>query len=299
MRRNVAMLLFAIVALAPPSLGQSPADTEKKLGRITSADFPQVSRRIDFFEKRINSPRGQDRAAVVSELTGGWRNLDKETMALLKRILKEDADPAVRGLAVGALHSAWVSLDPDELPIRFTGYHREQLLDRQAKNLCDELIREVGRGGVEAGYAAYALGLLRCKAATAALRNLAESNNEFVRYSAGRALIECGDQEGAAPILKTLMSQGVPPKAAIGDIVDPHYQALAARAYMELGADQKKAGIERLIGLMKELESRQDVNAGGRLDTARRMLVMVSGEFFRSHREAQAWYAKAVQNSSQ
>jgi hypothetical protein len=291
MRINVTLMV--VFASAPPSLSQSLPNAEKTVGRIASADFPHIARRVDFFERRINSPRRQDREAVISELTGGWRSLDKETVALLKRILTNDPDPAVRGLAVGALHTAWVSVDPDALPMRFTGYHREQLLDRGDKNLCDNLIGEVGRGGVQAGYAAYAVGLLRCTKAKAALRNLAESDNEFVRYSAARALIDCGDKEGAGPILKTLMSQGVPPKSAIRDIVDPHYQALAARAYMELGAAQKKAGIERLIGLMKELENWQDINAESRLNSARRLLVSVSGEFFRTHLEAQAWYERS------
>jgi hypothetical protein len=45
---------------------------------------------------------------------------------------------------------------------------------------------------------------------------------------------------------------------------------------------------------MKELESWQDVNAGGRLDTARRTLAAVSGQFFTSHQEAQAWHAKTI-----
>jgi HEAT repeat protein len=293
MRINV--ILSLVIAAAPPAFGQSipGPDVDKTINRITSADFPKAAQRLDFFEERINSQRTEDREAVVSELARGWLTPDKETVALLKRVLKHDPDPAVRGLAVHTLHDAWIALAPDELPITFTGYHREQLLDRRAEALCDDLIAQVRRGGVEAGYAA-SLGLLRCKKAVPELRSLAESSNEFVRYSAGRALIECGDKKHAGPILKTLMSHGVPPKAAIRDIVDPHYQALAARAYMELGAAEKRAGIERLIGLMKELASWQDINAGGRLDTARRMLAAVSGQFFTSHQEARAWHAKTI-----
>ena len=279
---NTKLLILLVLSAMPlPVSGQPPpgSDQRKKIDRIKSTDFPQVARRIDraerregAFEKHVNSKRVADREAVIAQIADGWRLPDQESVVLLKRMARHDPDPRVRGRAVRALHDAWVTLDLDELPSVFVGYHRDQLLDRRRKDLCDNLVQEVKRGGVEAGYAAYALGVLRCKAAAPELGNLAESSNEFVRYSAGRALIACGDAGAAAPILKTLMNHGVPPKAAIRDIVDPYYQALAARAYMELGPAQRKAGIERLIALTKELENWQDGNAPGRLETARRLL---------------------------
>src|SRR5262249_15428011 len=139
------------------------------------------------------------------------------------------------------------------------------------------------------GYAAYAVGLLRCREAAPELRKLAASSNVFVRYSAGRALIECGDPEGAAPILKKIMSSPVPPDAPFDQVEDPYYQALAARAYMELGGARREEGLDRLIGLMKELEHWQEINARGRLETTRRVLALLSGKYFLSHEEARAW----------
>jgi hypothetical protein len=87
------------------------------------------------------------------------------------------------------------------------------------------------------------------------------------------------------------------PNAPISQVEDPHYQALAARAYMELGAAQKQEGIERLVELMKELERWEDINASGRLETTRRMLATVSGRYFISHEEAQAWQQKQAGKS--
>jgi HEAT repeat protein len=145
---------------------------------------------------------------------------------------------------------------------------------------------------VESGYAAYVLGLLRCREATPDLRQLSASANVFVRYSAGRALAECGDREGAAPILKAIITNPVPPNAPIAQVEDPHYQALAARAYMELGKAQRQEGIGRLVELMRELESWEDINAPGRLESARRMLATVSGRYFISHEQARAWQQK-------
>jgi hypothetical protein len=285
------VLLGAAVALRA-SFGSACTDAEAqaKGGPIKGADFPKVCQRIQAFEARINSANPSDRERVVAEVTAGWRVPDTDTIPLLKRIVKQDPDPWLRGLAVRALHDRWVPLDPGELPATFTGYHRGQLLDRRRQDLEGQLIKEVRSGGLPGGYAAYALGLLRCRKAAPDLRDLAESKNAFVRYSAGRALIECGDKEGAAAILKTIMGQPVPPNAAINQIEDPHYQALAARAYIDLGEAQKKAGIERLLELMKELENWQDINAPGRLDTTRGMLVMISRKYFLSHQEARAWH---------
>jgi hypothetical protein len=294
MQTKVILALLVVASAVHPILGQPPAARDS--APIKSADFPIVARRVDAFEQRINSKRVEDREEVVFTLRVGWRLPDAESVKFLKHVLKQDADPWIRGFAAKTLYEMWAPLEPGDLPASLCGYHRGQFLNRRRKELCDDLIAEVKQGGVEAGYAAYALGLLRCRKATPQLRDLAESNNEFVRYTAGRALIDCGDKEGAIPILRTLMNHPVPRGATIREIVDPHYQALAARAYMELGAAEKKAGIERLIALMDELAVWDEINAQGRLQSVRQMLATVSGEYFLSSKDARAWHEEQRRN---
>jgi hypothetical protein len=286
--RTCLFLILASAAGAAPI----PDEVRKDNGPIKAADFPNVARRIDAFEERINSPRVEDRTAVLGQLTHDWYLPNAEMVRFLKRVAKHDADAWVRGTAIKELHDAWIPLDPGELPTSFIGYHRGLTIDRQRKDLAADLIAQVRQGDLSGGYAAYAVGLLRLKEAVPDLRNLAESKNVFVRYSAGRALVECGDKVAGAAILKTIMNGGVPVNAPIGQLEDPYYQALAARAFMEVGPIEKKAATERLIELMKELEAWTDINAQGRLQTARRELGRVSGQYFTSHQDARAWLEK-------
>jgi hypothetical protein len=281
-------LLALLVSAAPVP------DTEvrKEGGPITAADFPGVARRYQAFEERINSPRVEDRITVLNQLTTGWVLPDAEMARFLKRVMKQDADPIVRGMAILALREMWVPIDPAELPTTFMGYHRGVIIDRQRKDLAADLIAQLKVVDPAGGYGAYAVGLLRLKEAVPALRDLAEAKNVFVRYSAGRALLECGDKEAAEAILKTIMNHPIPPNATIDQVEDPYYQALASRAYVELGPAQKKAGIERLIGLMKELEAWTDINAQGRLESTRRELATVSGRYFITHKDAREWFEK-------
>ena len=80
--------------------------------------------------------------------------------------------------------------------------------------------------------------------------------------------------------------------AAIATVEDPYYQALAARAYAEIGPAEKKAALERLVALMQELEAWQDINAAGRLESARTALGSLTGRYFLTHRDARAWLAQ-------
>jgi hypothetical protein len=238
----------------------------------------------------MSSPRSEDREQVVRELAGHWRLPDESLVKFFRHVARHDASPRVRGSAILALYDHWVPIDPKDLPTTFTGYHHDQLVNLQDPDLAKKLVREVRQGGLTGGYAAYVAGLLRLKEAAPDLHNLAEEKNEFVRYTGARALLDCGDPKGAEPILKTVMSHPVPRKAPIGTIVDPYYQALAARAYAGLGKAQRQAGIERLIDLMQELAAWEDVNAESRLLTARAMLGNLAGQLFLTHHEARAWY---------
>jgi hypothetical protein len=280
---------LTIAALVTLASGLKTAAQDRP---IRAEDFPRMAVRVHGFEKLMNSPRVEDREQVVRELADTWRLPDEDLVKFFRHIARHDAAPEVRGSAILALYDHWVPIDPKDLPATFSGYLRTQLVNRQDPDLAKRLIREVRQGGLTGGYAAYVAGLLRIKEAVPGLHNLAEDNNVFVRYTGARALIDCGDPKGAEPILKTVMSNPIPPRAPIGTIVDPHYQALAARAYAGLGKAQRQAGIERLIDLMKELAAWEDVNAEGRLLTARAMLGNLTGQLFLTHQEARAWYEK-------
>jgi hypothetical protein len=281
-------LLAVLVSAAPGP------DTEarKDGGPIKATDFPSVARGYQAFEERINSPRTEDRIMILGQVTTGWVLPDAEMTRFLKRLMKHDSDPVLRGMAVQALRDMWVPLDPGELPTTFMGYHRGLLIDRQRGDLVADVVAQVKQGGLAGGYGAYAAGLLRVKEAVPDLKNLAEADNVFVRYSAGRALLECGDKVAAGAILKTIMNNPVPANTPIGQLVDPYYQVLAARAYMDLGPAEKKAGLERLIDLMRELEDWRDINAQGRLECTRRALANVSGRYFITHKDAREWAEK-------
>lgn len=280
--------LLVTVLCAPLPDGAARADN----GPIKAADFPNVARRVDVFEQRINSPNIDDRVAVLGQLTHHWYLPDAELVRFLKRVARHDADPWVRGYAIKELYDAWIPLDVSELPATFTGYHRGQVIDRHRKGYATELVAEIKKGDLPGGYAAYVAGLMRLQEAVPALRDLAESKNVFVRTSAGRALIECGDKASGAAMLTTVMNAGVPVNTPIGQMEDPHYQALAARAYMEVGPAEKRAGVARLVELMKELEAWTDINAHGRLQTARRELARATGRYFNTHKDARAWLDK-------
>jgi len=177
------------------------------------------------------------------------------------------------------------------LPTTFTGYHNGQIIDRQDPKFAEKLLAEVKQGGHAGGYAAYVVSLLKLKEAVPDLRKMANEENIFVRYSAGRALLECGDRDGAATMLKSIWNNTVPPDAPIAKVADPYYQALAARAYIDIGPAERREGIERLIRLTKELEEWSDINADGRLNTARLMLATVSGKILLSYDDAKKWWA--------
>jgi WD40 repeat protein len=267
---------------------------DQKETRLKAADYPNVVRRVKDLEERANSVHVEERVWLAADVRYTWRGSDDgETVRLLRHIAKHDANPTVRGAAIRHLYYHWAPIEPSELPEVFSGYSGK-LLDRRQKSLTKHLIEDLKQGDAEAGYAAYALGLLRCQEAAPALRGLANDKNAFARYSAARALMSCGDKEGAAPILKSLMNAGVPPGAETGQLVDPYYQARAARAYAELGAAERTVGTARLVQLMKEIAGWKNLNADGRLDSTRVLLAQLSGQYFESHQQAQAWYEKAA-----
>jgi HEAT repeat protein len=275
------------------------ADAGEPPPRIKAADFPSVSRRAVFFEDRINAADATVRRRVLTEVTCFFNLPDPEYVAFLRRLLR-DPDPVVRGGALRQLHAMWVSVAVADLPRTFAGFHDGQIIDRDDAKTVPGLIQACRARSPEAGYAAYVLGLLRHKPAAAALRQLAQHENIFVRYAGARALLDIGDKEGARPVLEEISRSQLDlyaagPAAARQPNPDgrqPYYAAVSCRALLELDGKDRKLGLERLIALAGHLERSADVNDQANLPTVRQLLAAVTGRYFLSEAAARKWYAE-------
>jgi HEAT repeat protein len=274
----------------------------KAPARIKAADYPSVARRVAFFEARINANDPEIRTEVLRDLSLCYYAPDDEYIGLLKRLLKDSA-PAVRGKALLHLHGLGVPIDPGELPRQFTGYGQWQLIDRDKPSTVPDLLRACQEPGAEAGHAAYVLGLLRDKKALPALRKLASHPSIFVRDTAARALLDCGDRESARAILAEIIrsqlalyaapprlppSQGKepPPQRPMS----PCYAVAACRQFTELGPKEKQVGLDKFITLLSFLERSGDVNDETMIPYAKRDLAILTGRYFDSSAEARKWY---------
>jgi len=281
------------LALALLLLGTAfAAGADEPLPHIRSGDFPSVSKRAAFFEERVNAAEAEVRKRLLLEVGYFFDIPDPEYTAFLRRMMR-DPDPAVRGRAILKLHDLWVPVEVKDLPQTFAGYHDGQLIDREDTRTVPGLVAACHARSAEAGYAAYVLGLLRHKAAVPELRKLAAHENIFVRYAAARALLDCGDKEGARPILEKVIrsqlalyaSPAVDPEGR-----EPYYAAVSCRAFMELGSAEKKVGLEKLIALAGYLERSAGVNDQAHLPAVRQLLAAVTGRYFLSGAEARKWY---------
>jgi len=261
----------------------------KTPGSIHAADFPLLAGKVPFFEKRSNSKDPRIREEAIRSISYAMVGPDArdETTRLFKRLLR-DSDPQLRGLAIYAMHHEWIVILPKELPRTFRGYHRDQVVDLDEKDLIPRLIKECEGGGPAGGYAAYVLCLVPSKGAIPALRRLGMDQNIFARYTAARALVHAGDHEGAKAILEPIIAETTPVGFRVRGL-DPHYVALACRTYMGLGQAERLKGLSRLVSLMELLDDSPDINDHNRLQFLRWHLTAVSGEFFETPREARAW----------
>jgi HEAT repeat protein len=282
-------IALALLLLAPA------ARAGEALPRIKAVDFPAVAQRAVFFEERINAPDAAARKRVLEEVGYFFDIPSPEYVSFLRRML-QDADPVVRGRALHKLHDLWVPVAVKHLPQKFAGYHDGQLIDLEDAGTIPALVKACRGGALEAGYAAYVLGLLRHKAAVPDLRKLADDGNIFVRHAAARALLDCGDREGARPILEAIADTQLAAYAGVGkanrDGRQPFYAAAACRALMELGPEDRKAGLEKLITLVGYLERSTEPNDQAHLPAVQQVLAAAAGQYFLSEAEARAWYRK-------
>jgi hypothetical protein len=286
---------FSLVALFLVCVTRT-AGAEKPPTRITSADFPSVSKRCLFFEDAVNAKDPRVRRRALLEV-GYFADIpDAEYVRFLKRMLR-DEDPAVCGDAVRKLYELGMLIPVKDLPLRFIGYHNDQLVDRGDEQLVVKLREGCRSNEVTAGYAAYVLGLLQEKEALPELRNLAEHKNIFVRYSAARALLACADKKHARAILETIVdtqldlyrANAAKPARARGER-EPYYALVACRAFMELGPDEHKAGLDKLITFYGYVEKSVEVNDEAHLPHLRQAVSGIAGRFLENAAAARTWY---------
>lgn len=292
MRRFLSWICFVWVIV--PCL----EGAERAPPPIKAADFPSVAARVPLFEKRINARDARIREGALHEASESFSLSGKDYVRFLKRMM-HDSEPRIRGRAIQKLHNMWVPLETSELPKTFAGFTRDEILNLEDENLIPRLITQCRGGGAKGGWAAYALGLLRCKKALPDLVKLGEDPNEFARYSAGRALLDCGAKKEARAILKKLIihqfkpiGQGNERPGYRHGEVDPYYVSLAARAFMKIGPGERKEGLRRLVALLGELEPSKDSNDETRLASTRWLLAEVTGQFFVTHQEALDWLSR-------
>lgn len=300
MQRRSILVLALLAATAV-----TPAGKPQPSKRITAKEFPSVSKRVRFFEERINSVDAKVRARVLVEVSYFFITPDREYCAFLKRLLR-DPSPVVSGRALKRLYDMFVPIEESELPRRFVGYHDGQMVDLTNRDsTIASYMRDCRSGRVEAGYAAYVLGVLKHKPAAADLKKLRHAKNIFVRYAAGRALIACGDPASARAILTEIVEEQLAIYARLEDISPqekarlpkydlqgraPWYITVACRTLMHLTADDREYALKALIRLVRALERTPNVNDQSTLHSTRKILAHAAGRWFQTHEEAMKWY---------
>jgi PBS lyase HEAT-like repeat len=211
-----------------------------------------------------------------------------ECSIFLRRMMR-DADPAVRGQAIRKLHAMWVPIPVEDLPRKFMGEHDGQDVDLNEKDAVAQLMNACEQGETSA---AYVLGLLRHKAAIPLLRQLAMSRNIYARYTAARAMIDCGNPEGARPVLEDIIRSQLAIYAGGQDGSEPFYAASSCRALIESGEAERKDGLKRMISLMGYMERSEKPNDEAQLPAVRQHLAAVTGVYFLSEEEANRWFER-------
>jgi len=261
MRCLIALLAVAVVAAAD---------------RIKTTDFPRIAHRAQWFEARINAPQAEIRKRVVTEVCYFFGR-DEELVRFLRRMVR-DADPVVRGRAIHELYQRWILLDPEDLPRTFSGYPDVQLIDRDDPDHVDKL---------QAAGAVYALGILRAKEALPRMRMLKNHANVYVRYTAARAMLACGDRDGARAIFDAISAEQLEIYAGATGERHPWYAWNACRGLIEIGGDE---GYQRALKIWRHLELSPGVNDRSNLPYVRIAFADLAGQYFPTAMEAQAWF---------
>jgi HEAT repeat protein len=269
---------------------------------IKAEDCSSVAARVVFFEDRINAKDPSIRRDLLWEISHVSAVPDAGYVRLLKRLL-HDPNPEVRGESLNELHGLWVPIDLQDVPQKFTGCVRWQLIDRDKPSTIPDLLRACQEPEAEAGYAAYVLGLLHEKSALPTLKKLAKHESIFVRCSAARALYDCGDRQGSQEIFEEIIRSQLalyaspPPQPRAegkektpGRPMMPSYAIQACEGLTKLGPKEKQMGIDKLIALLNFLERSDDVNDEAILPNAKRTLAFAAGRYLDSATEARQWY---------
>ena len=188
-----------------------------------------------------------------------------------------DADPTVRGFAIRKLHAMWVPIAVKDLPRTFSGEHDGQGVDLDQKDAVAQLTKACEQGDASA---AYLLGLLRHKEAVPLLRQLAKSRNIYAQYTAARAMIDCGDHDGARAVLEGIIRSQLAIYGGGPEGGEPFYAAASCRALIELGEGERGDGLKKMISLMGYMERSEKPNDEAQLSAVRQHLAAVTGVYF-------------------
>jgi hypothetical protein len=261
-------------------------------------DFPMTSSRAMFFEERINSLDNRIRERCLAEVSYFYTKPDQEYVSFLSRMVN-DIDPAIRGQAIKYLHSMWIPIDPCALPVVFSGYHKNHLIDRNDDELILNLLNQCKSSGPTAGYAAYVLGLLKATFSIPVLENLSSHENLFVRYAAGRALYDCGRIDSATTVFDEISSEQLAlyQTEAPSDEKNAYYATIACRGLIETGGDNYLLGLSRMIELFGYFEISSNPNDQDKAHLIRNELALLTGHFFCTPLDAQTWFAHSTDSS--
>ena len=292
---NDRNMLHSVRVLLAGATGRWP-QAGQPAGRaaVTSADFPSVAQRVAFFAERVNSGDAATRLRVMTEAGYFFIAPDREYQAFLKRMLR-DGDPRVAGEAVRRSYDLFIPVEADELPRRFTGYAGTDVIDLADRPAAvARLVEACGAKGHRAGWAAYALGLLRDCSAIPALRKLTDDANVFTRYTAARALITMGEIDRGRRAMRAIIESQLAgygkPLLMSGTLPSGHYAAQAARALMGLDRDDRRVGLAALVDLMARLERSRRVPDWSDLHWLRLLLANVTGLWLPHHADARRYY---------
>lgn len=288
MKKIIVAILFILPGINV--LAEKAGSITNECQHIYASDYPSVASRVPFFEERINAEDSAIRIRALTESSYFHHEPTTEYVLFLKRLYL-DPNPEVRGIAIRKLYDMWVPQPPESLPQVFTGYDGLQIIDRNSR------IQTQGM------YAPYAYGLIGNTNSIPVLKKYINDENIFVRYSAARALLSCGDRSSAVAIFNKI-SENQLAIYATGDTEDntshrkasPHYAILACQGLMKSGGDEYITGLDRLIKLMGYFEWSEDVNDQSQLHYLRSILSAHTGQFFNSSINADAWLKKNAIN---
>ena len=191
--------------------------------------------RVPNFIERLNSPDEVVRRTLLTHLTY-FRPRDSAHYPGYFRHLLKDPWPSLRWEALHRLWEHGIVLSKDELPESFAAPCVGLVRREDAAKL-----RVLGDANAPlAGWTLHVLGILGDREAAPAARQLLDSTNVFVRFSAAAALVRLGEKADGVAALESLLEARDDPSG--------FYRYRSAEILVRLG---KKERLEVLIDMLE------------------------------------------------